>query len=128
MMRMKYLLPLAGIVLMAIHTTDCELLAVELDGDVLGTVLLHVERQLVLVTLLDFEEDRGLGHLGGGGRDVVLGLVDLVIHLRGRGHGRRGHRVLGLAGGGAGGRRGHVRHLLEAQPGHGGLCEWFTAP
>merc|ERR1719445_2346756 len=98
---------------------DSELLTVELDGDVLGAVLLHVESELVLVTLLDLEENRGLSHLGGGGRDIVLGLADLVIHLRGWRHWWRGHGVLWLAGGGASSwHGGHVRHLLEAESWH----------
>ena len=48
-----------------------KLVPVELDGDVVGAVLLHVQRQLVLVAVLDLEEDGGLeGLLGGlaGGR------------------------------------------------------------
>jgi len=73
-----------------------QLLTVQLDGDVLRAVLLHVEGELVLITLLHLQQDGGLGRLAGGGRDVVLGLLDLVVHLwRGR-HGRGGHRVLGL--------------------------------
>merc|ERR1719432_601184 len=74
-----------------------QLLTVELDGDVLRAVLLHVEGELVLITLLHLQQDGGLGRLAGGGRDVVLGLLDLVVHLRrGRRHGRGGHRVLWL--------------------------------
>jgi len=73
-----------------------QLLTVELDGDVLRAVLLHVEGELVLITLLHLQQDGGLRRLAGGGRDVVLGLLHLVVHLWRRRHGWRGHRVLWL--------------------------------
>ena len=77
-----------------------QLVAVELDGDILWRVLLHVECQLVLVALLHLEQDGSLRSLGSGGRDVVLGLLHLVVHLLGwgRGHGGRGDGVLWLVG------------------------------
>jgi len=74
--------------LAAVGRLDAQLVAVQLDRDVVRRELLHVEGQLVLVALFYLEENGGLRRLGGR-RHVVLRLLDLVVHLLWwrRGHG-----------------------------------------
>merc|ERR1719244_2145013 len=59
---------------------NSKFLTIEFDSDVLGTELLHVESQLVLLTLLHLEEDCGLSCLGGR-RSVVFSLLHPVVGL-----------------------------------------------
>jgi len=83
--------------LSTVFSLNGQLISVEFDCDVVWSKLLHVEGQLVFVSLLDFEKNGCLGCLGGG-RNIVFSLVNLVVHLlwRRRRHWRGGHRVLRL--------------------------------
>merc|ERR1712088_888264 len=53
---------------------------VQLDGDVVRAVLLHVERQLVVAALLVLQQDRGVGVCGRGGR--VVGTCPHLVRPR----------------------------------------------
>ena len=83
-----------------VRCQHCQLpLVVELDCDVVRVVVLHVQDQLVHVSLLDLEQDSVIGLGIGHGAEVGGGLhaVGLLVGGGGLGRrrGRRGHGVVG---------------------------------
>jgi len=96
---------------------DNQLISVELDGDVIRAVLLHVQGKLVLVPVFHFQQNCCLGSLVWSRSSVVGRTRHLVVHLGRRGHGWRGHGVV-FSGSLAGGGRGHGSHLLYGHAWH----------
>jgi len=96
---------------------DNQLVSVQLDGDVVRAVLLHVQGKLVLVPVLHFQQNCCLQSLVRCRSSVICRPRHLVVHLRRGRHGWRGHSVV-LSGSLAGGGRWHGSHLLYGHAWH----------